>query len=112
MDTNPLKEAGTDPALLDGWIDRAELARQLALSVDTLQRWETRRVGPPCVRVGRKVLYRKEAVRDWLKEQEARKTGQHKAVAGRRRDGGADDQTHPRGPVSDLCPDRRGPART
>ena len=65
-------------------LDRAELARQLALSVDTLQRWETRRVGPPCVRVGRKVLYRKEAVRDWLKEQEARKTGQHKAVAGRR----------------------------
>ena len=56
MDTNPLKEAGADPALLDGWLDRAELARQLALSVDTLQRWETRRVGPPCVRVGRKVL--------------------------------------------------------
>ena len=66
MDTNPLKEAGVDLALLDGWLDRAELARQLALSVDTLQRWETRRVGPPCVRVGRKVLYRKEAVRDWL----------------------------------------------
>ncbi len=84
IDTNPLKDAGADPALLDGWLDRAELARQLALSVDTLQRWETRRVGPPCVRVGRKVLYRKEAVRDWLKEQEARKTGQHKAVAGRR----------------------------
>lgn len=57
MDTNPLKDAGADPALLDGWLDRAELARQLALSVDTLQRWETRRVGPPCVRVGRKVLY-------------------------------------------------------
>jgi hypothetical protein len=45
MDTNPLKDAGADPALLDGWLDRAELARQLALSVDTLQRWETRRVG-------------------------------------------------------------------
>ena len=84
MDTNSLKDTGADPALLDGWLDRAELARQLALSVDTLQRWETRRVGPPCVRVGRKVLYRKEAVRDLLKEQEARKTGQHKAVAGRR----------------------------
>lgn len=51
MDTNPLKDVGADPALLDGWLDRAELARQLALSVDTLQRWETRRVGPPCVRV-------------------------------------------------------------
>jgi hypothetical protein len=41
-------------------------------------------VGPPCVRVGRKVLYRKDAVREWLCEQEARKTGAHRAVAGRR----------------------------
>jgi hypothetical protein len=51
-----LKDACADPALIDSWLDRAELARQLALSVDTLQRWETRRVGPRCVRVGRKVL--------------------------------------------------------
>jgi hypothetical protein len=84
MDTNPLKDAGADPALLDGWLDRAELARELTLSVDTLQRRETRRMGPPCVRVGRKVLYRMEAVRDWLREQEARKAGVSRAVAGRR----------------------------
>jgi hypothetical protein len=36
------------------------------------------------VRVGRKVLYRMEAVRDWLRDQEARKTGQHRAAAIRR----------------------------
>jgi hypothetical protein len=36
------------------------------------------------VRVGRKVLYRKEAVRDWLRDQEARKTGQQRAAAVRR----------------------------
>ena len=73
-----------DTGLLVGWLNRADLARELTLSVDTLQRWETRRMGPPCVRVGRKVLYRMEAVRDWLREQEARKTGQQRAVAGRR----------------------------
>ena len=73
-----------DADLLEGWLNRSELAKELTLSVDTLQRWETRRVGPPCVRVGRKVLYRKEAVRDWLREQEARKTGQRGAAAGRR----------------------------
>jgi len=73
-----------DSGLLTGWLDRANLARELTLSVDTLQRWETRRVGPPCVRVGRKVLYRKEAVRDWLRDQEARKTGQNRAAAVRR----------------------------
>lgn len=55
-----------DTGLLIGWLNRTDLARELTLSVDTLQRWETRRMGPPCVRVGRKVLYRMEAVRDWL----------------------------------------------
>ena len=84
-----LKDADTaapevDTGLLTGWLDRTELARELTLSVDTLQRWETRRFGPPCVRVGRKVLYRMEAVRDWLQEQEARKQGTSRAVAGRR----------------------------
>jgi len=73
-----------DSGLLTGWLDRTNLARELTLSVDTLQRWETRRMGPPCVRVGRKVLYRMEAVRDWLREQEARKAGVSRAVAGRR----------------------------
>lgn len=73
-----------DTNLLGGWLERAELARELTLSIDTLQRWETRRVGPPCVRVGRKVLYRKDAVREWLREQEARKTGAHRAVAAKR----------------------------
>jgi len=73
-----------DSGLLTGWLNRTDLARELTLSVDTLQRWETRRMGPPCVRVGRKVLYRMEAVRDWLREQEARKAGVSRAVAGRR----------------------------
>ena len=73
-----------DSCLLTGWLNRADLARELTLSVDTLQRWETRRMGPPCVRVGRKVLYRMEAVRDWLREQEARKAGVSRAVAARR----------------------------
>ena len=73
-----------DTGLLVGWLNRADLARELTLTVDTLQRWETRRMGPPCVRVGRKVLYRMEAVRDWLREQEARKAGVSRAVTGRR----------------------------
>jgi hypothetical protein len=73
-----------DTGLLTGWLNRTDLARELTLSVDTLQRWETRRVGPPCVRVGRKVLYRMEAVRDWLREQEARKALTSRAVAARR----------------------------
>ena len=60
-------------ALLQEWLSRGALAKELGLSIDTLQRWETRRIGPPCVRIGRKVLYRKGAIRDWLRDQEARK---------------------------------------
>ncbi|OUS03987.1 transcriptional regulator [Rhodobacterales bacterium 52_120_T64] len=65
-------------ALLAGWISRKELAGELDLAVDTLARWEARRVGPPCVRAGRKVLYRRSAVQDWLQAQEmprAKKAG-------------------------------------
>ncbi|HZT26524.1 MAG TPA: helix-turn-helix domain-containing protein [Pseudolabrys sp.] len=54
------------PALLDGWLSRAQIATEIGVSVDTLQRWETRRIGPPCVRIGRKVLYRADAFREWL----------------------------------------------
>ena len=67
--------------LLAGWISRKELAGELDLAVDTLARWEARRVGPPCVRAGRKVLYRRSAVQDWLQAQElprAKKAGGRK----------------------------------
>jgi transcriptional regulator with XRE-family HTH domain len=57
--------AGTAP-LLTGWLTRAEVASEIGVSVDTLARWETRRIGPPCVRIGRKVLYRADAFREWL----------------------------------------------
>ncbi len=58
------------PALLSGWITRKDLAQALRITVDTLGRWEARRVGPPCVRAGRMVLYRRRAVQDWLAAQE------------------------------------------
>ena len=61
--------------LLDEWMSRDDLAKELAVSVDTLSRWETRGFGPPCVRVGRRVLYRRGAVKDWLRWQEERAAG-------------------------------------
>jgi hypothetical protein len=60
-------------SVLDGWLTREELGAQLGLSPSTLKRWEGSRTGPPCVRLGRRIVYRLEAVRDWLREQEARK---------------------------------------
>ena len=57
-------------ALLSGWISRKHLADALCLTVDTLGRWEARRFGPPCVRAGRMVLFRRRVVQDWLGAQE------------------------------------------
>ncbi|MDP3960913.1 MAG: transcriptional regulator [Pseudorhodobacter sp.] len=42
----------------------------MGLTSDTLARWEARRVGPPCTRIGRKALYRRAAVQDWICAQE------------------------------------------
>ena len=60
----------TSAALLSGWISRKDLADALCVTVDTLGRWEARRFGPPCVRAGRMVLYRRRVVQDWLGAQE------------------------------------------
>ncbi len=71
------------PPLHLGWISRLDLALELGVSVDTLRRWEARRTGPPCVRAGRKVYYRRDAVQDWLEDQE--QTAPRRRRAGGRR---------------------------
>ncbi|SEP20844.1 Helix-turn-helix domain-containing protein [Salinihabitans flavidus] len=78
--THPHTEPDTDPApLLAEWISRDDLARELNLTPDTLGRWEARRQGPPCTRLGRKVFYRRASVQDWLRAQEqARTTRKHR----------------------------------
>ena len=58
------------PRLLSGWISRLDLALELGVTVETLRRWEKLRFGPPCVRAGRKVYYRRDGVHDWLQQQE------------------------------------------
>ena len=67
--------------LLVGWISRLDLAVELGLSIDTLRRWKDQRTGPPSVRAGHKVYYRRAAVEEWLEEQE-------QAAPRRRRAGG------------------------
>ncbi len=56
--------------LLADWISRELLARELGLTPDTLARWQARREGPPCTRLGRKTFYRRAAVQDWIRAQE------------------------------------------
>lgn len=69
--THPNPEAAHEPLnLLADWISRAQLARELGLTSDTLARWEARRQGPPCTRIGRKTFYRQASVQDWIRAQE------------------------------------------
>ncbi len=56
--------------LLADWISREQLADELGLASDTLARWEARQLGPPCTRIGRKVLYRCASVQEWISAQE------------------------------------------
>ena len=58
------------PNLLAEWISRENLARELMVKPDTLSRWEARREGPPCMRIGRKVFYRRSSVEEWLLSRE------------------------------------------
>lgn len=71
MTETPNSTRSASGGLLGGWISRLDLALELGLTVETLRRWEARRTGPPCVRAGRKVYYRRTAVQDWLQGQEA-----------------------------------------
>ena len=67
MQNDPVEEV---PDLLADWISREQLACALDLTTDTLARWEARRQGPPCTRIGRKTFYRRAAIQEWIRAQE------------------------------------------
>ena len=47
----------------DEFIPETKLAGELGRDTRTLQPWRSQRVGPPYIRMGRQVLYRRDAVR-------------------------------------------------
>ena len=63
--------AGKRP-ILSEWIEREALARELNVTPDTLARWAGNRIGPPWVKIGRRVMYRRSAVAEWLEKIERR----------------------------------------
>ncbi len=69
--SNTNRSAGSSGTLLGGWISRSDLAQELEVTEGTLRRWAAERWGPPCIRAGRKVFYRRSAVVEWLEDQEA-----------------------------------------
>lgn len=55
-------------------ISEADYAAERGVSLRTIQRERTLRIGPPFIRLGRKIYYRREAIRQWLLAQEVVQT--------------------------------------
>lgn len=51
-------------------LSEAEYAKQRGVSVRTAQRERTLRIGPPFIRLGRRIFYRPESIEAWLLAQE------------------------------------------
>jgi predicted DNA-binding transcriptional regulator AlpA len=81
LDTQDIDQSGPDMGLLEDWISRHDLAISLGISEDTLWRWDAKRTGPQSIKLGRKVYYRRSALRSWL---EARETARKIPSRGRR----------------------------
>jgi predicted DNA-binding transcriptional regulator AlpA len=65
------KDTGqTESLLLDGFGESPVCARWLGISTRTLARMEVQRIGPPRIKLGKKVLYRRESVLAWLESKE------------------------------------------
>jgi hypothetical protein len=60
----------TETTILEGYLTAEQLAQQLGRDIKTIQRWRRLRQGPPFVKIGSVVLYRVEAVRNWLVDME------------------------------------------
>ena len=60
----------SEPHILAGYLDQETLAKQLGRNVRTIQLWRAARIGPAVTMIGRRPLYRVEAVRVWLESQE------------------------------------------
>jgi hypothetical protein len=58
------------PSILDDYVTPKELARELGINPITLVRWHMARIGPPRTKMGRRVLYRRVSVQEWLVAQE------------------------------------------
>lgn len=48
-------------------LTQSEVAALLKVNVRTLRHWRQHKVGPPSLKLGKRVWYSKQAVEDWLK---------------------------------------------
>jgi hypothetical protein len=56
--------------LLSDYLGRHELAKALNLNVRTIDNWRDQSKGPAPTFIGRRILYRRKTVEEWLRAQE------------------------------------------
>jgi hypothetical protein len=62
----------SEPGILDGYISRPTLAKQLDKSERTIERWGREQIGPPVTFIGKQPFYNLDSVREWLRSCEQR----------------------------------------
>lgn len=62
--------ADDEADILAEYLTEQQLAEQLHVSTMTLKRWRALREAPPVTRLGRKILFRRDAVEKWLAARE------------------------------------------
>jgi hypothetical protein len=55
-----------------GYSSESETAKALCVTIRTLRKWRQRGMGPPWVKIGRRVVYSNESRAAWLKGNEVR----------------------------------------
>ena len=61
---------GANDGVLTDYLTPAELAAELGISGRTLERWARLRECPPRTRLGKRIVYRRAAVTEWLRARE------------------------------------------
>ena len=62
-------------SLLNNYVTREDLARELNVTTRTLDKWAYGRKGPAKIKVGARVYYNRDDVRLWLESQRAAAKG-------------------------------------
>lgn len=78
MDTEVRPDASETAAASDllrydihqNFLARLELAGVLKKTSRTLARWDALRIGPPAIRIGRSIYYKRSSVLEWIEANE------------------------------------------
>lgn len=67
MDANQTAVSSKSARLLDDFMSEDEFVAELEIGNQTARRWEREKRGPRRMKIGNRVFYHREAVREWLR---------------------------------------------